>query len=65
MNGHKATVPDRCPNCGAPVAKASRPDMSKMYACSTPTIYKCGSVASPDWSPPLIYCVAVRKTPNP
>jgi hypothetical protein len=44
-------VSKRCPNCGAPVEKAGEHDSYKDYW--SPTIYACGTVASPHWSPPV------------
>lgn len=48
--------PNKCPNCGAGVLKPSRQDPSKNYPYMTAVQYKCGSIASENWNPPLIYC---------
>lgn len=53
----------KCPNCGAP---DKNPEESKItYVHGQPrnraTTYTCGSMTSPDWSPPLIYCKAGEK----
>lgn len=44
-----------CPNCGAP---NKYPDKTKVthehgYPRNRPTTYTCGTVTSPDWSPPI------------
>lgn len=49
--------PKTCPNCGARIIRPSRQDRSKSYPYKTAVQYLCGSVASEQWSPPLIYCV--------
>lgn len=46
---------DTCPNCGAPNQYPDRPkvDHSLGYPRNRPTTYACGTVASPNWSPPV------------
>jgi hypothetical protein len=39
-----------CPNCGAPLKHAPRVDA---YGRQTPSIFTCGTVTSPHWSPPI------------
>lgn len=50
------SLPDKCPNCGAPVKRASRRDLSKSYVYFTSVQFSCGSSASLHWAPPLFYC---------
>lgn len=50
------TPSNTCPNCGAGIKHPSRQDPSKSYPYKMAVQYLCGSIASENWSPPLIYC---------
>lgn len=45
----------KCPNCGAPDKYPDKVKVSydRGYPRNLPTTYTCGTVTSPDWSPPI------------
>jgi hypothetical protein len=55
------TVPTTCPNCGAPKKKPARKEMENGQLREYPTVYTCGTITSPNWSPPIFDKNCVRK----
>lgn len=46
---------DKCPGCGAPQKYPNKPPVTYEhgYPRNRPIVFTCGTVASPDWSPPV------------
>ena len=44
----------KCPNCGAPQKRPATVERTHSGTRVYPTTYLCGSVDSPNWSPPII-----------
>ena len=54
----------KCPNCGAPPKYPYKPTKVDYFGTprNAPTTFACGTVTSPDWSPPVYdkNCIATH-----